>query len=75
MNLTDIEFMLDCCMSSTFKIFQVQEEEGENLYMSTGLGDFVIDNFNENIKIDYSKVSQSFLQIANIQALEMVLQK
>ena len=73
MNLTDIEFMLDCSMSSTFKIFQVQEDEGENLYMSTGLGDFVMDNFNENIKIDYSKVSQSFLQIANIQAPEMVL--
>lgn len=58
MNLTDIEFMLDCCMSSIFKIYQIQEEDGENLYMSTGLGEFVMDNFNENIKINYSKVSE-----------------
>lgn len=44
--------MLDCCMSSIFKIYQIDEGSDHE-----ALSDFVLDNFSENIKIDYNKVS------------------
>jgi microtubule-associated protein-like 5 len=57
LNLTDIEFMLDCCMSSIFKVYEIKNDNNDPVYMTTGLGDFVMDNFSENISIDFEMVS------------------
>ena len=76
LNLTDIEFMLDCCMSSIFKVYQITSDKEEPVYMSTGLGEFVMDNFSENTSIDYPKVSSNLERDSNFDSdAKMVLQK
>ena len=70
LNVSDIEFMLDCCMNSVFKIFGIKEESRHD-----ELSKFVLDNFSSDVNIDCKKLTRWCCKSKTITSFFKVIKK
>lgn len=68
--ITDVKFMLSCCITSTYRIHKITTEHNEE-----ELDRFVVDNFNDEARVNISQLIKWCCQNAHIKEFFTVIKK